>query len=104
MLTGQTQRGKAPRLTECSQEIVDTLTEAHPKRLTFAALEKAIGRRARGHAWSFATLRRHLAKLRKQGLIDNPRDGSGYGLCRSPTAAVGQLVLYESDVLVNGDK
>jgi hypothetical protein len=103
MLTGQTERGKASKLTECSQDIIDTLTETHPKRLTFVALERAIQPKAieaRGHDWSNATLRRHLGKLTKQGIINNPRDGSGYGLCRSPTATPGQFVLYESDVLV----
>src|SRR5262245_28639198 len=78
MLTGQTKRGKASSLTECRQDIIDTLAEAHPKRLTFAALQRAIQPKAidaRGHAWSQATLRRHLGKLTKQGLINNPRDG-----------------------------
>jgi hypothetical protein len=102
ILTRRTER-KASRLAECSQDILDTLTETHPKRLPFGALERAIrpkSIKARGQAWSDATLRRHLGKLTKRGFIE--RDGSGYGLCRSPTATVGQLVLYESDVLVNG--
>lgn len=67
-----------PRLTECQRDVLRTLQDAHPSRLTtdrlFARME------ASGRIHGLSTVKAALSKLRRAGLIANDMDHSGYHL------------------------
>lgn len=65
-------------LTPCGRDILLTLLRRHPERATGDDIQQSLEESER--LWGASTIKRALADLIRQGLLDNQRDGRGYGL------------------------